>query len=274
MSNISFNEFGVCPDLSVEEQRMVIWSRASKLKDLSLKSLQLELLPPIERAIFILGHKNVLKSNEELHTVVIILSEALMDNYGNITLYDIKTIINNGAMGEYTREGDITYLSIESINRWIKKYLEKKQEALRKQRAYNVMIENNKVEKLSKEKEDERLLQWALKSFDEYKEKNTYQDYGNIVYDYLVSTNKISFSDEVKKVIWVSEKNKLLKIHNPVIAVDTLERNEKRIAHNDIMQETPYWKTMIKINAKQAALNKFYHDMIEMGMELKDCINE
>jgi len=106
----------------------------------------------------------------------------------------------------------------------------------------------------------------AIKAFKEYKEKGSYFDFGNLIYDYLDQENVLQITNDRKKQFWeqaiinmkaeLKNKKELYNRHSIDRQIDELIKG----SHN----------AKVKSEAKRLALWDYFDGLIEMEMDIND----
>ncbi len=154
---VKANEIVFCPSLSKAETEIVISSRTKRIFESSDVEIDGELLASIIKAAFVIGNKSLTQGDIEL--MMPQLREHLQVNNKYSFIGEVSQAIKIGSFGTYTKEGQVLFLSVANIAKWIKIYEHDKQEVLSKQSKYE---QKTKLEEEEKKQKSESVKKyWA-----------------------------------------------------------------------------------------------------------------
>lgn len=233
-----------------------------------------ELEAAISEALTVVNFELGWKAKDEVEydLTVIQLRQDCRTFYPTLTLPEIKLACQLGARGHY---GKFIALGVVTVNSWLYSY----KTDLDRQKAKRLVLEATQPQLPEKPKELTRQgrVDFALKAFEEFKEKGSFQDYGNTVYDFLDSEGLITFDVERKKRIFdavVQKETARLKAdfsHEK----DRFKRLEitKQLEKIGPEADKKNRAALLKNAAKREALNIFFGDLAEIDEDLNELLN-
>lgn len=208
----------------------------------------------ISQAIFNLGHQA--KNDSEYKQLCNTVFTKVRHRFAMLTLDEIKLACEYGAEGVY---GEVMGVNVIQILKWLNGF----KADLKRHNAKKELLLAQEVKEEPKEVTEEKSIEIALNAFETYKRKGNYDDYGNIIYDFLERKKVINFSDQRKNEIKEAVlKMELTRLSAP-LNLDEKRRFERE--KNDLLNNPKDLKGMFK----RHALNVFFADLCEMGADLE-----
>ncbi len=218
----------------------------------------------VSNATFYLKHKP--GPSEEFDLTIDALLVEIKQNFRGLTLDEIKLACLCGSKHQY---GEIMGVGVSQVLRWLSAFISDQ----RRHKAKRDLMLAQEARSSSREVTEDDYKELALNAFKKYKEVGKYEDYGNIIYDFLDCKNVINFSNQRKKDIERTVKEiELKRLSMP----RTLhERNSFKIIMEKILSGD---KDELRRKCKRYALNVFFADLVEMDADLeisasKDSLN-
>lgn len=220
------------------------------------------------------GHSPASEREYEFTTTA--LKEDIFINFSNYTIEEIKLAFKLGVRGEL---GEYYGLNAKTFYDWLKAYRTKFLNP-----ALNNIIKllpKKEVEIPNQEQIDNNNKILICNFFNEYKvsKEYTFNDFGNLIYDFLKKLNLIELSKDEKDNILNQSKNQL--------KVELSERNENlsklgkvyhkidlKKAFQEIELDGKDYQSRIFMIAKKIALQRFIDNCIEEDIDLETLINE
>lgn len=220
------------------------------------------------------GHSPASEREYEFTTTA--LKEDIFLNFSNYTIEEIKLAFKLGVRGEL---GEYYGLNAKTFYDWLKAYKTKfLQPALN-----NIikLLPQKEVEIPKQEEIDNNNKILICNFFEEYKttKKYTFNDFGNLIYDFLKKLNLISLLEDEKAEIINQSKNQL--------KIELSQRNEDLIklgkvyhkidlkkAFQEIELDGKDYQTRVYMIAKKIALQRFINTCVEEDTDLETLINE
>lgn len=220
------------------------------------------------------GHSPASEREYEFTTTA--LKEDIFLNFSHYTIEEIKLAFKLGVRGEL---GEYYGLNAKTFYDWLKAYKTKfLQPALN-----NIikLLPQKEVEIPKQEEIDNNNKILICNFFEEYKTtKNyTFNDFGNLIYDFLKKLNLISLLEDEKVEILNQSKNQL--------KIELSQRNEDLIklgkvyhkidlkkAFQEIELDGKDYQTRVYMIAKKIALQRFINTCVEEDTDLETLINE
>lgn len=275
MSNIvKIGQSELCPNLNVIERQIVLSAAESQIRSLPRKDVLLAVNEAITKALFVLGNTKSLKSDQDKFMAVELISDDLIQNYGFLTLSDIKILSHKGSLGEFTTEGGITMVSVASYYNWAKSFVVMRQLAVKKQNDHLRLLEIQNQVPLDLSEAKSRMDKYAFGAFEEYKKTGKYHDIANTIYEHINKYTEMPFTPERKKQIYEQAKEKLLKDNDPDLSVSPKDRKDRIKNYYEISESKDYTCEKVKIEAKRITLNLYFDYLIETETELTEILTK
>lgn len=216
-------------------------------------------------------------SEREYEFITNALKEDIFTNFNDYTIEDVKFAFKLGVNGEL---GEYYGLNPKTFYDWLKSY---------KTKFLHPSIKNitplipKEIPKTPSQEEVFNINKNIICNFfDEYKKTNnyTFNDFGNMIYDFLNKIGLISFNEEEKAEI-LKESTSQLKIElaNNNDRLNSLGKVYHKIdlkkAFQDIENRTSKdYNTQLYILAKKNALKRFIDYCVVSGVNLSNLIND
>lgn len=204
----------------------------------------------------------------ELKLLIDDLKAEILRVFPRIRLGEIGLAIHKVAMGEFEKVYNLSMAFMVAGIRWYMQS-EARAEAGRKLLASSsqLLLE---APKPSPEDLEKMHIQNVKKAFDNFKKNGYVQDHGNYIFNVLCNMGVVNFTEEDKIEFWKNAKQNVFKYYSrPTIDIDRAKENRQIIeALKANREHTLFW-----VEAKKIALNKFFHDMVEMDTDISDLIN-
>lgn len=215
----------------------------------------------IERAIFYLG----LKTPENDRTLIkATIFEDIKKHFAELTIGEIGIAIENGSKGKY---GEVFGLAPKDVFNWLTQYSES-------QERKEVKVELEKEKDQPKQPTDEEKAQTAWNNLKSawifYKENGYFNDFGNSIYQTLLTNDKINFTKDQKEDFRRMATLNLQKQYNPLQHMGNVVKMNECKAIIEEMKVQGDKSTRILVEARKLALNQFFKEMVEMEVEIED----
>lgn len=175
---------------------------------------------------------------------------------GAITFNELEFAFKNGYMHKY---GSFTGLNNSTYWKWVNTYIQD----IRRVKLRSMLFSTKpqpEQKKISEEEANEIIRKGIVDKFNTFKSSGSFMDAGNVAYKYLKEKGKINLSDHTKGVILKQVKDRLRQ--------EALqERGTKPLkkALDEALDQS-----RISIEVKKAALKKYFQNLIEMGIDIKE----
>lgn len=204
----------------------------------------------------------------EIRFVIDQLKDEIIRSFPAIRLEEIQLAIHKGAIGEYDK---VYNLSLAFFVHCIRSYMNSDARVL----AGKKYLEQSAKLELpphipTKEEIEKTKINMMLNAFDIFKLKGHYKDYGNYIFNSLVSFGVVNISEADKIEIWKSARTKVInELSNPYeTSIDKRNENSKNLKL--VLENKEH--ELIYVEAKKIALNHFFREVKEMDVDLKDLI--
>lgn len=253
------------PQLTADEKKIVEAGFTPRIKDVQDKEIYSELIKIIGKSVFEAGQ--VIEDSKLIGTVNSLMPD-LKTYFSTMTLKEIEIACSYGVRKHY---GEFMGINVTSIFNWIKSFMvdTQRQQARKKQADY--ILKLNEPKKLTEEEKQKLLTEGSLHLFEVFKSKGYVDDIGNATYNFLDSKGLIKFTIERKNQM-VQEAMKSLKnyVSNQILtAVTQIERNSLKGQSEGFTPKSPE----VLVKAKKIALNTFFKDLVDTGMELSELLD-
>lgn len=214
----------------------------------------------IDKAIFYLGLKTDEADRDLIKLNVI---SDVKRHFPLLTIDELAIAIDNGVHGKY---GAVVGLSPKDVYNWINAY-----SISNERRENQERLQKEQAEKNEPTEEEKERLRWdnLINAWCMYKQNGYFKDFGNSIYNYLDKKSKIKFTvgqkEDFKRIALINVKNEF----NPIkhIGNFVMVNDVKRIL-NEI--ESDDKNARVIAEAKKVALNQFFSELAEMGMNIED----
>jgi hypothetical protein len=256
MSNIIKHDGNTIEGLTIRETNIILAKGSSKIKDLPNEELNKSIINLVNTIYATAGQR---ASDDDIKALCILLKTELKTYFNNASINEVEIACSKGIRKEY---GEYFGISIVSINNWINKYLNSEERINSIKKYQNLIIMNQQQNELSQAEKDKIMLDSVdrLKEYSQTKEFNVENfDFGNAVYDFLVSKGTIDFTTD--------EKNEFMEIAKEHLKRDAmLQKVRFEITHgsfNKILSVIEAQKSKpVVILAKKYALKKYFDSQI------------
>lgn len=259
--------------LTKREADIVLASRGIRIFHMDNKELWNLITTVITMALFDLGHKMEEKDRDLLQER---LMQDLIKYFGKYTDQEFRKAVELGVRGEFkSKEDDVVFVNLKSINEWMKKYGNGlKVEAMKKNRILEEKKEKEMEEQNieEKKKQSELIIIEDLKaSYATFKAGGLIRDPLNVLYDYLDRQGLVKLSNDRKKKIYDQAFEEFKSWHTEGSSVSEYMANKKIMA--EIEQGSSRVQALVKALAKQKALKVIFQDMKELDLSMEDYLN-
>lgn len=214
----------------------------------------------IDKAIFYLGLKTD-ETDRDLIKLNVIAD--IKRHFPLLTVDELAIAIDNGVHGKY---GAVVGLSPKDVYNWINAY-----SISNERRENQERLQKEQTEVKEPTEEEKEKLRWdnMINAFAIFKEKGTFNDFGNAVYNYLDKKEKINFSVEQKEDFMRMALINLKNQFNPLQHVGNMVKaGEFKAILNEIIEQPKSIRVVSE--AKKVALNTFFSELAEMEMNIED----
>lgn len=214
----------------------------------------------VDKAIFYLG----LKTDEnDRDAIKITAIDDVKRHFKLLTVDELGIAIDNGVHGKY---GAVVGLSPKDVYNWINAYSISTE---RRENQERLQKEQSEVKEPTEEEKEK--LRWdnMVNAFALFKDKGTFNDFGNAVYNYLDKKEKINFSVEQKedfmRMALINLKNQL----NPLQHVgNMIKAGEFKAILNEIIEQPKSIRVVSE--AKKCALIHLFKELNDLEMSIED----
>lgn len=208
----------------------------------------------VTKAFFYLNYKP--KSSEEYGLIIDALLSEVVQHFKGLTLEEIKLACLHGSKGYY---GDVMGIGVAQVLKWLDMFMADSRRI--KARKELSIARESKQECKQLTNDDYKNL--ALNAFEQYKKTGHYDDYGNIIYNFLEREDIINFCSQRKKEIKNTVLELELKKRSTPFNIDEKRRFERE--KNEILNGFGG----LAGKCKRYALQVYFSELLEMGMELE-----
>lgn len=224
------------------------------------------LMASVRKALNDVG-TNVKDKQEKIDHIVENLCGEVLKQVPYIRIEEIPLAIDNGVYGVY---GQYMGINTASIVMFLKSYYESRKRA--------DIAKSMKVVEEKKEPSPEELRaqenEIIINAFDKWKLSGRYEDYGNHIYNKLDERKLIPFTASRKKEFMEEAKEQLLKKNSPKLAQTKEEKRTLDQVTCKILSKTDESKNMLVREAKQIALLKYFEELDNLEIHIRDEIHE
>jgi hypothetical protein len=216
-----------------------------------------KLISVISTTVFELGQQP--RSTQDLLMMSQSLLPEVKSMFSNLTLEELSLSAHQGAMGYY---GEFFGVNPVTLLKWFNSMLMD----MKRQNAKRLLLEEPKPLQIERSLSDKERIQVAITAFEKFKTAGTYEDWGNLVYNFLESKELITYTNERKEQMKLQVLAKELERLSAPVTLDekrTFDREKNRLLEG---------QTDLKGKCKRHALNIYFSELVEMGQELKDLI--
>ncbi len=227
---------------------------SKKVVDCVDSEIMMSISAGVAKAIFDLGHqaKDVTEYQQMCNSIFI----KVRRRFGMLTLDEIKLACEYGSEGAY---GDVMGVNVVQVTKWLQAFVAD----LRRIKAKKELLASQESKPEQKQLTESDYTNLALSAFDKYKETGYYNDYGNIIYNFLERSGIINFCDQRKKEI----KEAVLKeeIERFSTPINLYEKRRFEREKSEILDG------MLGLagKCKKHALLVYFSELLSMGMELE-----
>lgn len=259
-------KISVCPELSLQENEMVVANSGTKIKVLSKKEISSKLIDSVSKAYW--QCKYATPSPVDLKLMADELAKDVSVYFTKLTIEEVDMAFRNGCRKVY---GDFAGISNAVMFTWLQNYVMStaRMDALKKQREYL----DPPPEKLTTEQKLKIIHDGCLQGFEEFKAKGSSFLITPVSYDYLDSKNVFQWA-KGRKFDFIRQAQEILKMEsqNDLLACkDDVKRIEIRNALHEVNNAK---SNKVLSKAKTIALTEYFSCLVEIGMELSEKINE
>lgn len=204
----------------------------------------------------------------EIRFVIDQLKDEVIRSFPAIRLEEIQLAIHKGTMGEYDK---VYNLSLAFFVHCIRSYMNSDARILAGKKYLEQSTKFELPQHIpTKEEVEKTKVQMVLNAFEVFKSKGHYKDYGNYIFNSLVTFGVVNISENDKIYIWKSARTKVINaLSNPYeTSIDKRNENAKNL--KDVLENKEH--ELIYVEAKKIALNKFFGDLVLMETEITDLI--
>ncbi len=263
------HKIDLCPALSPQEQDIIVSRQSPMIKNMGEPDIANEMLKIILKTYFDCGQ------NANQKTVVLEIQDLMSDltkYFGTVCIEEIKLFFKSGIDGEF---GEYFGLNNKTYRQWLRGGVSsaKRSNARKIQDMY--LQEKNKPKPLTESEKEKIIKDGVLKAFEEYKSKGWISDIGNVSYNWLDRNGHIKFTRERKTGIKSAARGVVSEqlsneLESAKLSINKLE--VKRIQFD--LENLENKEDRVKAEAKRIAINLFFKELIDIGTELTDIINQ
>lgn len=224
------------------------------------------LMASVRKALNDVG-TNARDKQEKIDHIVESLCGEVLKQVPYIRIEEIPLAIDNGVYGVY---GQYMGINTASVVMFLKSYYESRKRA-------DIARSMKVVEEEKVPSPDELIAQEneiIIKAFDKWKDSGRYEDYGNHIYNKLDERKLIPFNASRKTEFMKEAKENLLKKNSPKLAQTKEEKRTLDQMTCKILSKTDGSNNMIVREAKQIALLKYFEELNNLDIHIRDEINE
>ena len=256
MSNIIKHDGNTIEGLTIKETNIILAKGNNKIKELPNEELNKSIINLVNTIYATAGQR---ASDDDIKALCILLKTELKTYFANATINEVEIACSKGIRKEY---GEYFGISIVSINNWIKRNLTSEERINTIKKYQNIISMNQQPNELSQAEKDKIMLDSVdrLKEYSQQPEFNVENfDFGNAVYDFLVSNGTINYTTD--------EKNNFMEVAKEHLKRDAmLQKVRFEITHgsfNKILTVIEAQKSKpVVILAKKYALKKYFDSQI------------
>jgi len=190
------------PSFTDAEKKIVVASKSGRVFQTSTKDLTKLIFTAINESYLITGHK----APDETEVVIMAkqTTEFIKRELPNQPVDEIPIAMNKGAFGEFTRDGDITFISPQQIVTWLKRYNIHKLMVIKKQTEFEQQKQIEEMENEKRSKENKRFWnefpQKVANEFDRWKNTSEWKPTNTswLIYKTLDDIGLIPFTKDQK----------------------------------------------------------------------------
>lgn len=231
-----------------------------RVMDCSDNEIKASLSIGINKAVFNMGHPA-----KDIKDLTLMINELLGDVKTfcqAFTLPELVLACQNGSKEAY---GQNFGVNVASVMRWMMGLLND----MKRQAAKKLLLDYSKPkEEQPKELTDKERSSLAIEAFEKFKKTGIYDDWGNVIFNYLERIQVLNFSNERKAEIKeIVKKKEIERLSAP------LNMEEKRKFDREILDILNGVEDL-KSKCRKEALRVYFSELIELEFELADILNE
>jgi hypothetical protein len=205
-------------------------------------------------------------SDEEIRLFV----EYVAEHFYRLSLLEIDNAFNLATAGVLNIDAShYQSFSVIYISKIINAYKDYKGKFILD---YQAELEKNEKREPTESERLHMMVDAILESFDAYKEKPTYNDFGYVAYDFLNNLGLINFNKELKKEILKQAREKVIErltLKRKEHTGGTTEYIEVSTAINDIQADKTGSQNEVVNECKNIGLCQYYNFILENNLSLK-----
>ncbi len=262
MTQLTTIKINICPVLSKEENVLISAYSGTKVRVLSKKELASAINDSITKIYNYCRYS--IPVDSDMKIMVDDMVKDISTYFSQVTIDEINLAFNKGARGEY---GEFAGISNAVMFAWLQKYVSsaQRQLAIKKQAEYL----NPKPIELTSQEKKKIIHDGCLLMFSEFKDKKFVLDIGNATYNYLDSIGIFQWAKGRKFEFLRQAQSQLIEEHKNV--KDSMKDKIKRRDIQDALEGIKNTQsTEVVSRAKRIALNTYFSDLTEMGIELNE----
>lgn len=204
------------------------------------------------------------EDSENINITIDLLVKDLKTYNKNISFQEIELAFRNGIKNEY---GDWYGLNNKTYFGWINGFTMsvKRQETIKKRDELSIV----KPVELTEEEKKKIIHEGCLLVFEEFKAKGHVVDMGNVNYNYLDSMGVFTWA-KGRKFDFIRQAQEVLRAESQNSLEATKDVFERKKIREGLEEINSAQSTKVIARAKRIALNTYFKDLVEMGIELKE----
>lgn len=259
------------PALTNQEQGIILAAREPKIKDMKKAEVANKITDLVGMAFVILNQSKMEK--EDRVTLQNQIVKDLYEKFQFFTLKEVENAFYLGTRGELkTKPDEIVFMSIAQIYQWLNNYRTNvKRAAMKKQIDFEAKSEEIEIEE-KKRLAEEFMKGEVVRSFNDYHSSNGIYDPLAVVYDYLDKKGFVKLSNSRKKEIYNQCFEKYKAEHEGGNTIAEYALNKKILS--EIEAGSSRIQAIVKLRAKNKALEIIYNDIKEMGLTIEEYMED
>jgi hypothetical protein len=255
----------LAPSLDPQERELILAKNGTLIKKMNPKEVTDAFLVLIGQVHLETGYQ---MNAGAVQLTILVLIKDVFDYFGTLTIGECQKAFKLGIMKEF---GEFTGLNNKTYLQFLKGYLgwNKRLEANKKQSAFNTQ-QIDKPIVLTEDEKDAKMKDFALTCFETTKKDNICVDPGNGIYHLLDKLGLISFTADRKRQFLGEAMDHIRTGLVNKMQQFPMDRNKFKEQLTNLSSTD----TESIIMAKKIALKRYFLDLIEMQIELKDVLNE
>lgn len=213
----------------------------------------------LTEARFYLGYKEI--DDDTYEKFIDALFADIKTFWYTLTLEEVPFVFDRGRRGKYDEK---VFLTPAVVSSWFSKFLTSRERLDAKQQLED--LKRPKPRPLTEEERKQKTFDMIAEAYESYKSDSKHEA-SEIVYDAIEAFRLVPFDAEEKKTIAEQAKELIIKKSKPGVSI------REQMQHKEYTEAVkagnqPFYKQMIRREAKKIALKKFFNQLAEQDIDV------